>query len=169
MHSKQNKTKQNKTDHQPNPAKNATVDPLNISFPFFPSLIPIPSPPLTSHSSILPSTRPLHRNRQGIQPNTVTDFPPGHIRILQPLNIRPDLIRARRGCILPRGTSQQARGAGEIDAEVSEVGARGVCEARGEGSGGDEGGVGLGVGEGAVGADVDLLAAGDDDVCWFGG
>lgn len=37
-------------------------------------------------------------------------------------------------------------------------------EAGDDGSGGDVGGVGLGEGEGGVGGDVDLLAAGDDDV-----
>lgn len=129
-----------------------------------------PSPPLFfsishNHLGILPSGDPIRLRGNRIHPNTITDLPARDIAIFQSLEIDENLIRESMIGLGTRGTGQEASGAGEVDAKMAEVGARGVRESNVDGSGGFEGGVGLGVGESAVRFDVDLLAAGDYGCC----
>lgn len=113
--------------------------------------------------SVLPSSRGFCRWRQGKGADALVDLSSWHILIFQSLDVGKDLPRA--GGLGPRGTSQNPAGAGQFDIEESKVLSRPVHESGGDGPRWDVGRMSLGVGEGAVGADENLLAAGDDSVC----
>lgn len=111
----------------------------------------------------MPSTRGFRGRGQGEGGDALADFSSGHITIFQSLDVGKYLPGA--GELGACGTSQYPGRAGEFDIEESKLFSWRVHESGGDGARWNIGGMGLGVGEGAVGADENLLAAGDDGVC----
>ena len=121
--------------------------PITHSFitPSLPRLLLRSWPPFLNHLSILPGSDPIGLGGNGIHPNAITDLAARDITVLQSLEIDKNLIRESMIGLGTSGTGQEASGAGQVDAEMAEVGTRGVCESDVDGSSGFEGGVGLSV------------------------
>lgn len=117
---------------------------------------------------VLPCVRTARRHRKCIEANALVDLSARNIAVFQILEVDKHLVWARE--IRARGAGKETGRAGKVDAKETELGASarwGVGEASGEGTGGDGGGVSLSIAERAVGSDVHLLAAGNDNI-WTG-
>lgn len=138
--------------------------PLFITSPCYLFLVQRSQGP-ESRLGVLPCVRTARPYRKCIEANALADLSARNIAVFQIFEVDKHLVWARelRVC----GAGKETGRAGEVDSKDTELGAStrwGVGEAGGEGTGGDGGGVSLSIAERAVGSDVHLLAAGNDNV-----